>query len=56
MTTNTTPNTPDELSQISALALVDELLRRGYSIDRLCREVGVASLDELLHRLQPTKQ
>lgn len=54
-TNPTTTNSPDELSQISALALVDELLRRGYSIDSLCREVGVSTLDELLSRLQPNQ-
>lgn len=56
MPTIPTPNSPDELAQIRALALVDELLRRGYTVEALCEQVGVSSLDELLHRLQPTKQ
>lgn len=51
---NTTPNTPNALSQLSAVQLVDEVLRRGMSIDDLMREVGVSSMDELLRRLQPT--
>jgi hypothetical protein len=50
-----TTNNPNELSQISALPLVDELLRRGSSIDASCSGVGVSSLDELLHRLQPAQ-
>ena len=46
---------PTALSKLSALELVDELLRRGFSVDALCSEVGASSMDELLHRLQPTK-
>jgi hypothetical protein len=31
------------------------LLRRGYAIEGLCSDVGVSTLDDLLHRLQPTQ-
>lgn len=50
MTTNRTA-----LSQLSALELVDELLRRGFTVEALCEQFNVSSIDELLHRMQPIK-
>jgi hypothetical protein len=53
--TNTNPlsDTTTEQIQASAAELVDEVLRRGMSVDELCNQTGVSDQDVLWRLLGP---